>query len=63
VPQLLEDQGILIGGFGDLNQPSDHGGLLLTSCALSRVASAILNERISWVAALPPRSYHQRAGY
>jgi hypothetical protein len=27
MPQLLEDQRILIGGIGDLNKPSDHGGL------------------------------------
>jgi hypothetical protein len=63
VPQLLEEQRILIGGFGDLNQPPDHGGLLLTSCTFSLVASAILNERIAWVAVLPPRSYPERIGY
>src|SRR5258706_13847568 len=57
VPQLLEEQRILIGGLGDLNQPPDHGGLLLTSCTLSLVASAILNERIAWVAVLRPRSH------
>jgi hypothetical protein len=27
VPQLLEDERKLIGGFGSLNQPSHHGGL------------------------------------
>jgi hypothetical protein len=34
VPQLLEEQRILIGGFGDLNQSSDHGGLPQTSRTL-----------------------------
>jgi hypothetical protein len=52
VPQLLEDQWVLIGGFGDLNQPSYHGGL--PSVARS---TAILDERIARVVALPQRDH------
>ena len=48
VPQLLQDQGILIGGLGDLDQPSDHGGLPRTRLSLRPSASAIVIERIAW---------------
>jgi hypothetical protein len=55
VPQLLEDQGILIGGFGNLNQPSYHGGLPPICIApFGVVTSAILIERIAWPVVLRP---------
>src|SRR6267378_3052486 len=50
VPQLLEDQRILISRFGGLNQPSHHGGLPRIVFPPAVSASAILSERIAWSA-------------
>jgi hypothetical protein len=52
---MLEDQWILIGGIGDLNKPSDHGGLPTLLRPLIFLPPLFLNLRIASSAALPPR--------
>src|SRR6516165_8527047 len=52
MPQLLENERILIGRFGNLNQPSLHGGLPLLVSPPAFSASAILSERITCVVLL-----------